>query len=228
MVTTKANNGASNVMDTKEVLLLDSIVIADDFPVLHKFGILIEKYWLSGILWDVMKLNKLVTNTNILTFRHYNDSMSMLIQVPSSASMYRFGRNIHTNKWLDWLLLAASSASSSLDAKSKASDWLITYLGTNYNDEFVNVASKLGLLLAPKIMDAETPCAIWKEANCTVSQQCIILHHLSLFFGRCITVPESQLQELEKGALPPITGCTIINNEKIHYWYKPIGAVLIH
>ena len=88
MVTTKANNGASNVMDTKEVLLLDSIVIADDFPVLHKFGILIEKYWLSGILWDVMKLNKLVTNTNILTFRHYNDSMSMLIQVPSSASMY--------------------------------------------------------------------------------------------------------------------------------------------
>jgi hypothetical protein len=38
-------------------------------------------------------------------------------------------------------------------------------LGEAFNDTFPKVACDLGLLLAPKVMDAESACALWEEAN---------------------------------------------------------------
>ncbi len=80
--------------------------------------------------------------------------------------------------------------------------WILHYLGEAFNDSFTKVACDLGLLLAPKVMDAESACAMWEEENCPLRAQRIILHHLTLFFERrCITAPEQKLHELKQGAL---------------------------
>ena len=41
-----------------------------------------------------------------------------------------------------------------------AARWLLQYLGYWYNDCFADVACRLGLLLPPKEMDAETAAAM--------------------------------------------------------------------
>jgi hypothetical protein len=47
--------------------------------------------------------------------------------------------------------------------------------GKRYDEKFTEVAVHLGLVLAPKIMDAESACAMWEEANCTYKSQRVIL-----------------------------------------------------
>jgi len=107
---------------------------------------------------------------------------------------------------MDDLLLAVS------DDKSLAAEWMMNYLGKRYEDKFTEVAVQLGLLLPPKIMDAESASAMWEEANCTYKSQHIILQHLKCFFGRRITVPEKYIRELEDGALNPISNEKVIDN----------------
>jgi hypothetical protein len=87
---------------------------------------------------------------------------------------------------------------------------------------------QLGLLLAPKVMDAESACAMWEEANCPVRAQRIILRHLKHFFGRPITVPEHQLRDLEEGALLPTCNSVLINNSKIYFWHRNIDETVVH
>ncbi len=66
---------------------------------------------------------------------------------------------------MDDLLLAMN------DDKSLAAEWIMNYLGKRYEDKFTEVAVQLGLLLPPKIMDAEIACAMWEEANCMYKSQ---------------------------------------------------------
>jgi len=70
---------------------------------------------------------------------------------------------------MDDLLLAVN------ENKSLAVEWMMNYLGKRYEDKFTEVVVQLGLLLPPKIMDAESVCAMWEEANCIHKSQCIIL-----------------------------------------------------
>jgi hypothetical protein len=48
-------------------------------------------------------------------------------------------------------------------------------LAKNRIDAFAFSATKLGMLLKPKAMDAESAAAMWLEANCPVHAQHIIL-----------------------------------------------------
>ncbi len=47
--------------------------------------------------------------------------------------------------------------------------------GEQYNDIFDDVACQLGLVLYGKMMDAESACAMWEEANVALHPQRIIL-----------------------------------------------------
>jgi hypothetical protein len=90
--------------------------------------------------------------------------------------------------------------------------WLLHFLGENFSDSFTAVACKLGLLIAPKVMDAESACAMWEEANCPVRVQRIILQHLAMFFGRRITVPAEQ---------------TFVSSKMVHFYLLLIQLFLI-
>ncbi len=43
--------------------------------------------------------------------------------------------------------------------------WLLQYIGEAYNDPFAAGACKLGSLLAPKVMDAESSYPVCEEAH---------------------------------------------------------------
>jgi hypothetical protein len=99
----------------------------------------------------------------------FNGKLCHLVN-PISSSLYRsFKQNVARTKWMDDLLLAVN------ENKSLAVEWMMNYLGKRYEDKFTEVVVQLGLLLPPKIMDAESVCAMWEEANCIHKSQCIIL-----------------------------------------------------
>jgi hypothetical protein len=76
-------------------------------------------------------------------------------------------------------------------------------------------------------MDAHSACAMWEEANVPLRAQRVILRHLAQFFGRRITVPERKIQELEVGALQPISDSVVVDGEHITYWYRKIDEVIL-
>jgi hypothetical protein len=51
------------------------------------------------------------------------------------------------------------------DDKGVRAEWIMIYLSKRYDEKFTEAAVHLGLLLPPKIMDAESACAMWEEAN---------------------------------------------------------------
>jgi hypothetical protein len=48
---------------------------------------------------------------------------------------------------------------------------MMHFLGKKYENKFIEVAVHLGLLLPSKVMDAESACAMWEEANCPYKSQ---------------------------------------------------------
>ncbi len=208
-----------------ENISLNGKVVAD-FPSLHQYGIPITKSCLQSVLRNIYSVSQSAVGTNLLTFEFFNQSTCSLLNIPSSADYSRFKRNARRTKWIDQLLLHLSSAEE--EPVDEGVKWMLHHLGKTYSESFTAVAIQLGLLLAPKVMDAESACATWAEANFPVRAQRIILRHLKHFFGRCITVPEQQIRDLEEGTLLPTCDSVVINNSKIYFWYKNIDETVVH
>jgi hypothetical protein len=66
---------------------------------------------------------------------------------------------------MDDLLLAVNNI------KAIVAEWILTNLGKRFEEKITEVGVNLGLLLPSKIMDAESACAMWEEANCMYKSQ---------------------------------------------------------
>jgi hypothetical protein len=199
--------------------------IMTEFPSLHQYGIPMVKSCLQSVLRDIYSISQVDAASNLLTFQLFNESTCSLLNIPSSADYNRFKRNAKRTKWIEQLLrLNAVDEERSEEGVA----WILRFLGENYSEQFTAVAVQLGLLLAPKVMDAESACAMWEEANCPVRAQRIILRHLKHFFGRRITVPEQKIRDLEEGTLLPTCDSVVIDNIKIHFWYRDIDETVSH
>jgi hypothetical protein len=161
----------------KEKLDLKQGYTATDFPVLNHFCVPHEKFWINGLLQDLMKLSKSVDAGGLLNFTQYNDCEVTLVPVPTSSSYYRFERNMKDCSWFRALLGALSSSPDS------SLSWLMKSLTKLHNEEFITAAEAAGLLLNGKVMDAESAAAMWEEANINCQQQRTILRHLACYFG---------------------------------------------
>jgi hypothetical protein len=197
-----------------------------DFPSLSQYGIPLVRSCIQPLMRDIYLLSKSSNATDLLTFPVFNGSVCSVMRIPSSSDYNRFKRNARRTKWVDQLLLL--NAGGVEEKVEEGVAWILHYLGEAYSDSFTTVACDLGLLLAPKVMDAESACAMWEEANCPIRAQRIILRHLSLFFGRRIMVPEQTIRELEQGALLPICDSIVLNNTKVYFWYKKINEAILH
>jgi hypothetical protein len=191
------------------------------YPSICKFGVPLVNTAIKALLKDIVSLNE-KTPDNLLTFEMFNGKPCNLINPVSSSSYRSFKQNVARTSWMDGLLSAVN------DDKGVAAEWIMTYLGKRYDEKFTEVAVHLGLLLPPKIMDAESACAMWEEANCTYKSQRVILRHLKCFFGRRITVPENFIRELEDGCLYPISSETVIDGKNVFFWHKKIDEVVVH
>jgi hypothetical protein len=218
--------GMLSIGVTEDTLEMPSDVKMTDFPSLCKHGIPFSKFSIQSLLRDIVSLSRKTGNAELLTFPSFNGRKCSLVQVPVSSNTYRFGRNAKETKWVRKAILASAGGAEELEESTAM--YLLTYLGKNYEDAFAFAATKLGLLLKPKKMDAEAAAAMWQEANCPVRAQRIILRHLFNFFGRRITVPEQRIRDLEDGNLRPITNSVAIDGSDIFFWYKKIDEVIIN
>ena len=75
-------------------------------------------------------------------------------------------------------------------------------------------------------MDEICAAAMWQESNVTTNAQRIIARHLSDFFGNRLIVPESCITKLGQNHVPPESKSIILNDEKIHFWTKPLDQLL--
>jgi hypothetical protein len=115
------------------------------------------------------------------------------------------------------------------NSKDIALQWLLSFIGLRYSEEFVNGANQLGLILNGKVMDTESAAAMWEASNVSYKQERIILQYLTAYFGRRFTVPECKIRQLGKDAfMPKCDKCTTSSNKIIPYWYKEIDEVVMH
>jgi hypothetical protein len=175
-VTNNNNDGSSA---EKEELDLRPGTTAKDFPVLNHFCILLEIFWINGLLQDILKLSKSVAGScALLNFKQYNDCEVTLVPILKTGSYYHFERNMKEHSWFGEVLGALSNApETSLSC-------LLMSLSKLCNEEFITAAEEVGLLLNGKVMDAESSTAMWEEANINCQQQRTILRHLACYFGR--------------------------------------------
>ena len=75
-------------------------------------------------------------------------------------------------------------------------------------------------------MDEICAAAIWQESNVTTNAQRTIARHLSVFFGNRLIVPESCITKLGQNHVPPESKSIILNDEKNHFWTKPLDQLL--
>ena len=74
--------------------------------------------------------------------------------------------------------------------KDICSSWLMHYLGSKNQDEFIATAIKLGYPILTKRMDHITAAAMWKESNISKQYQWIVLRYLLNIFSTKLVVPE--------------------------------------
>jgi hypothetical protein len=117
-------------------------------------------------------LNQTADGLDLLTFPLHNEATCSLLRIPSSTDYNSLKRNAQRTKWLNKLLLLNANGEEKVE---EGVTWLLQYLGKAHSDSFTEVACKLGLLLAPKVMDAESACAMWEEENFPICAQRIIL-----------------------------------------------------
>ena len=79
---------------------------------------------------------------------------------------------------------------SDVNNRKTCSSWLMYYLNSKNEYEFVFTAVKLGNTMLTKKMDNTTAAAMWQESNISKKSQRIVLRYVSTFFGSRLVVPE--------------------------------------
>ena len=178
----RAVQKTSHDVETTRLLQVDkstkvTVIDADvlKYPAIQKFAVPFVNTSIKALLRDIVSLNEKTTE-NLLTFHMFNRKLCSLINPISSCSYHSFKHNVIRTKWMDDLLSAVNNN------KALAAEWILTILGKRFEEKFTEVGVNLGLLLPSKIMDAESACAMWEEANCTYKSQRVILRHLKCFF----------------------------------------------
>ena len=83
-----------------------------------------------------------------------------------------------------------------MNDRKPCSSWLIYYLGSKNEDEFVSTAVKLGYPMLTKKMNNITAAAIWQESNISKKSQRIVLRYILKQFGSRLVIPEYCIDEL--------------------------------
>jgi hypothetical protein len=127
---------------------------------------------LQSLVHDIVSIQD-KTNVGLLTFNSFNGKHCCLVQPIQSSSYHLFKQNVRQTKWLDKLLSAIGAG------QEEAAGWILHLLGKNYEEKFAEVVVHTSSLLPSKVMDAETACAMWEEANCTYKSQQVAMKSCS-------------------------------------------------
>ena len=151
-----------------------------------------------------------------LTFKHSNNKEGTLINVPRSQKIKAFFDGANKSGWVRNIIAQAAvipppdeddeedndhhiDQEGRLDSSAEniGVSWLCSYFAKEYEDNFCEVAMKLGLVAVRK-MSKEAAAAMWSDANVPMATARIILRHLRAAFGFHIQVPEKQLNSFSR------------------------------
>ena len=82
------------------------------------------------------------------------------------------------------------------NGKQTCSSWLMYYLGSKHENEFVTTAVKLGYPMLIKKIEHITTTAIWQESIISKKSQIIVLRYLSNFFSTRLVVTKYCIDKL--------------------------------
>jgi hypothetical protein len=170
-----------SIGDEMQPITLKEGIKPNEFPALNHFRIPLTVYHIQSIVRDLAKLNK-STTSNILNFSSFNGAHSSLVHVSCSSNYEQFKRNARQFEWFENMMKVAVKGSD----VNLAAEWVAKYIGEDYSESFIGAGTNLGLLLQSNVMDAESACAMWEEANVPLRGQRIILRHLANFFGHLL------------------------------------------
>ena len=94
------------------------------------------------------------------------------------------------------------NSKSDVNDRNTCSSWLIYYVGSKNEDEFVSTAVKLGYPILTKKMDNTTAATMWQTSNISKKSQIIVFRYLSNFFGSRLVVLEYCIDELGQNRVP--------------------------
>ena len=115
---------------------------------------------------------------------------------------------------------------SDVNDRKTCSSWLMYYLGSKNEDEFVSTAVKLGYHMLTKKTDNITATVMWQVSHISKRSQRIVLRYLSNFFVSRLVVLEYCIDELGQNYVPSQCAFFISDRKKIHFWTKPISNIL--
>ena len=118
------------------------------------------------------------------------------------------------------------NSKSDVNDRNTCSSWLIYYVGSKNEDEFVSTAVKLGYPILTKKMDNTTAATMWQTSNISKKSQIIVFRYLSNFFGSRLVVLEYCIDELGQNYVPSQCAFFISDRKKIHFWTTPISKKL--
>jgi hypothetical protein len=149
------------IEDKMQPITLKEGINPNEFPALNYFRIPLTVYHIQSIVRDLAKLTKSTAASNVLNFLSFNGAHSSLVHVSCSSNYEQFKRKARRFEWFDNMLKVAVKG---LDV-NLAAEWVAQYIGEDYSESFIGAGTNLGLLLQWKVMDAESACAMWEEAN---------------------------------------------------------------
>ena len=153
------------------------VVTPTDYPVLQSYKIPIASASIDALFRDLSKLKKNIKSRDVYKFVQYNDVKATLVEVPVSSSEDRFMRNARDRKWIETIISSAVciEGKSKEETRALGGRWTIKYISKKMLEEFVTLASELGMPVHSLKMDAEHAAAMWDESNTYPKMQRVMM-----------------------------------------------------
>jgi len=219
----ETTNAAPN--ETKTMEFADPI----HYPTLAKYGFPTDSQEeINALMRDLWKLQESEdNNVKPFSFIHSNNRLGMLLPIPRASSQLLFKCALKKNNFISHMLDFIVKGSEC--TKNDVAEWLLSYLADEFEEEFMSMAILNGVVVSPKIMNAETVAAMCQEANINVSCLRSILRYFHHVFGCRLAVPEKQVRLLGDNTIQPECGHYINEERKwIDFWFKPVAKLLKH
>ena len=143
---------------------------------------------------DVCRINDIP-----LDFKYKgNYRPARLFSVPRCSTEESFQKVQKGTGWLTKLLAYVAEGSDET-GPNKTAEWILDYLGKEFEDGFYKIANRMGLHYGKQLMCPIATSAMIADANITLMQFRTIVRHMTNYFGRSIMVSIDKVRSVTDG-----------------------------
>jgi hypothetical protein len=163
-----------------------------------------------------------------ITWISGNHKKQVAIWIPNTSTQDSFKELARETNWVNKVCKNMNRSADTNEEKDEAIGWLLEELMNKSPDAFHCVACKIGYIPADMSrMSATYTNAMLKESNNNAKQARIISRFLKYWYNRWLLASEFDVSSLSDGYVEPEEGYIIMDKEKIRYWWKHPGEVIV-